>query len=202
MTEGDTGAEAAVCAGAAAADEPIIISDAVADVLLQNLASIEAEYERTIVAERRAGDAQPADGCGDDGGGAESDCEDEGAGDRDGYVALESDEDDGEWSGWQGGPDTGVAADSTDDRGELADDGPEAGQQLLENFAEFGASNPALPPPPPELNPLQATPLTDEEVDVIKDTMSKVNITPPPWARQIPDDKLLRMVQEMARTER
>lgn len=70
----------------------------------------------------------------------------------------------------------------------------------LENFADFGASNPALPPPPPGVNQLQATLLTDEEVRSIKDTMKQISVTPPAWACNLPDQQLERMVRDLLRS--
>merc|ERR1712232_567416 len=69
----------------------------------------------------------------------------------------------------------------------------------LENFADFGEGNPALPAAPPYVPQLQANPLTHQEVRLIQQTMLQVDVQPPPWARRVPDAELDRMIEELTR---
>lgn len=94
-------------------------------------------------------------------------------------------------SGWPAPP---AAADEEDSDFENFQGGG-----ALERFADFGASNPALPAPPPGMSQFEATPLTDDAVNCIKEAMSQMNLTPPPWARDVPDHKLQRMVKSALR---
>merc|ERR1712194_668770 len=67
---------------------------------------------------------------------------------------------------------------------------------VLESFADFGASNPALPAPLPGVSSLQSTLLTDTEVELIKETMRKVELTPPAWAKQLHDSEFQMMMRK------
>lgn len=70
----------------------------------------------------------------------------------------------------------------------------------LEAFADFGMSNPVLPEPPHGVPHLQATLLTEDEVNLIKETMKQVSLTPPPWAQNLLDKDFNRMVKDLVRS--
>mmetsp|Transcript_95618 Transcript_95618/g.252667 ORF Transcript_95618/g.252667 Transcript_95618/m.252667 type:complete len:200 (+) Transcript_95618:767-1366(+) len=70
---------------------------------------------------------------------------------------------------------------------------------FLESFADFGSSNPALPSPPPGMSQFEATPLTDDQVQFIKEAMKQVEIIPPLWAQNLDDRELNRKIREALR---
>merc|ERR1712060_623301 len=65
------------------------------------------------------------------------------------------------------------------------------------NWADFSAAFVPPPPPPPQL---QAAPLTSDEVDLIKQAMSHVTLAPPPWAENLPDAEIDRMIKATLRS--
>jgi len=184
------------------------ISDKMMERLMQSLGDMEADYARTLAAGEcrptpleQPGDADPEAATAGEGGaeaGSESHDEDnEGGG---GYMMIGSDD-----GGSDADPDE---VESTAPAGaEAGGSGWPAPPQVddadfqdfqgshLESFADFGSSNPLLPPPPHGLPQWAATPLTDVDVQFIKDTMKLVEPTPPPWAQNLRDAELSRMVR-------
>jgi len=237
------------------------ISDAVAERLLRSLGAMEADYERTLAAERRPPADNPLSTLPSDlnaalgvtlqeepGGGGEASSDGESSrGDEEADPAnnaymtigsdcgagsqLGSDEDEDDEEGMhveapdgvqqaqppvaplaRGGGD-GAAAEvggnSWSQPGESSSGWPQppseddfqdfAAGGALENFADFGAANPALPPPLSGVSSLQATMLTDHEVDLIKETMKQVAPTPPAWAQRLHDSEFQMMVRKALR---
>mmetsp|Transcript_29459 Transcript_29459/g.68303 ORF Transcript_29459/g.68303 Transcript_29459/m.68303 type:complete len:212 (+) Transcript_29459:21-656(+) len=191
------------------------ITDQVAERLFRSLELMEADYQRTLAAEPAArqpleptgllaelGDAEQEEDCED----AMSACSGRG------YAALGSDagsdaDDEAriaigqlpasaeDWSNWQSGTDE-VQPNCTQAFSPPAR--PPGGQEnVLECFANFAPSNPALPGPPQP--PAEAKLLTEEEVHLIKETMKQIQPTPPAWATRLSDEAFRRMIKESLR---
>jgi len=71
-------------------------------------------------------------------------------------------------------------------------------EESFENFADFESSSTALPGPS-SMSPLQACPLSDEDIRLIKATMREVRPEPPTWAQSLSDRDLQRMVKDLLR---
>eukprot|EP00913_Durusdinium_trenchii_P007062 g6644.t1 len=153
------------------------ITDEVAERLFRSLEMMEADYQRTLAAERDVDEEEDLGAAGyaalgsDDGGSDED--EEVPAGDSD-------------WGNFQTGED--VWANST-----------AAPESELESFADFGDSNPALPAPP-EMSLLQAKLLSRDEVQLIKETMQQIQLPTPSWAQRLSDRDFQRLVQESIRS--
>mmetsp|Transcript_51980 Transcript_51980/g.151017 ORF Transcript_51980/g.151017 Transcript_51980/m.151017 type:complete len:191 (-) Transcript_51980:185-757(-) len=166
-----------------------VISELEAGRLLAGLEQLQADYERTIAAGPPQASAEE-----------ESDGEGGGGAAAEGYEALGSD-DGSEHSDGEGSQlDDGLAA--AEAAGDPADDSsaPHEAAVALEDFADFSDENPALPMPPAAPPQLLSTPLTPDDVQLIQKTMQKVCPPPPSWAQNLSDDKLERMVRDLART--
>lgn len=206
------------------------LSDATCDRLLSSLEQMEADYARTVAADsRRLHEAEGTalraqllqqaaepelSGCRDEDDAASSG-PNEGSmtgyarlGSEDGDGNLDSDVEEAEKGAPEAKEEAATAVDqekcsSADAWGNGSWSSP-AGlaeeSESLENFADFGEGNPALPTAPPNIPQLQATPLTDQEVKLIKQTMLQVDLQPPPWASRIPDAELDRMIKELTRS--
>jgi len=169
------------------------------------LERMQADYEQTLEAGRRAAERLAAEA-------AESDGErSSGPHDAaaDGYTALGSDDSEGENADGNDGEGEGAAALTTatgpgvGSGARDASSGPGTQRDsasVLEDFADFSGENPALPPPPADPPQLMATPLTHDDVQLIKMTMQKVCLPPPRWAENLSDDKLESMVRELSKT--
>ncbi|CAJ1367773.1 unnamed protein product [Effrenium voratum] len=171
------------------------ITDQVAERLFRSLELMEADYQRTLAAEC----TPPLEPLGELN---ESEDEVDGFG---GYQALGSDggsSDDenkeADWGGWQVGeaasaPTEGYPPDCQDAWPQTVD------AEGLEAFADFGASNPALPAPP-DMRLLEAKLLTDDEVKLIKQTMQQIQLPTPAWAANLSDARFQRIVKDSIRS--
>mmetsp|Transcript_32811 Transcript_32811/g.67235 ORF Transcript_32811/g.67235 Transcript_32811/m.67235 type:complete len:175 (-) Transcript_32811:83-607(-) len=153
------------------------ITDEVADRLFRSLELIEADYQRTLAAEPRQRETDE-----------EEDEDEPGAG----YAALGSDDGgseeeaaDADWGAFQQSEDVWTATSDPDSQ--------------LESFADFGATNPALPAPP-EISLLQAKLLSRDEIRLIKETMQQIQLPTPSWAQRLSDRDFQRMVQDSLRS--
>lgn len=204
-----------------------VINDVVADRLLNSLEELEADYQRTMAVDRSHSghDAAEPDGnvsSESDGGDVQHGyaalgSEDEGSDDDfSGWVGARPEEPS------DGSNDAGAEAalphstDVTTDVGGLegaptawpaastgiAPEGSTSSQatDTLGGFADFGATNPAMPLPPPFRPHLQTTVLSGPDVQLIKQTMGQLNIKPPPWAQNMPDHELQRMMKKCVET--
>lgn len=200
------------CAGDAAAGESLEVDDKVMAQLMQSLSNMEADYARTVAAgEKHAASLEPGGTLGgddrdgamaEDGSDASSSREDE-ENEGGGYAMIGSD---------GGGSNTDLdEVEESAPAPEAANTGWPAPQaddldfqdfqgNHLESFADFGAANPLLPPPPNGLDLWASTPLTDTDVQFIKETMKLVEPKPPAWAQNLPDAQLQRMVRAALRS--
>lgn len=199
------------------------INDKVVDRLMRSLEDMEDDYARTVAAEVKGCQveplppadldpdepaclAAPVDGCNaaDSDGASSSRGEEEDGGGA--YMTIGSDDGNGSASGLDDeleSSDQAAKQEANANNGGWpslpADEEPDFQDfqgNPLENFADFGSSNPLLPPPPPGLTLWETTPLTDTEVQLIKDTMKQVEPSfHPSWARNLKDSELQRMVR-------
>merc|ERR1711971_1197424 len=71
------------------------------------------------------------------------------------------------------------------------------GGGALETFADFGPTNAAMPEPPPA--PVVVPRLTDDDKRIIRETMQKIDIQPPPWAARLSDKDIHRMIKRISK---
>mmetsp|Transcript_57154 Transcript_57154/g.99955 ORF Transcript_57154/g.99955 Transcript_57154/m.99955 type:complete len:230 (-) Transcript_57154:41-730(-) len=173
------------------------INAQMAQSLLLSLELLHADYAATLAAENRQPAAReklqnfsppdriPAEA--DDG--ESSGPHDDGA--LAGYAALGSDD--------EGSP-PGSEADAEDTDATVTAEAKVAADCDEDDWADFGPANPALPKPPAPPPQLQTISLTDEQCQLIKETMLGVTPVAPSWAENLSDRELHRMVQrELAR---
>ncbi|CAE7557532.1 unnamed protein product [Symbiodinium sp. KB8] len=195
-------------AGDTAADSERLpeITDQVAERLFRSLELMEADYQRTLAAEPTAPQSLHPSGILREQSDSDEDAGSDG--EEHGYAALGSevgsDEEVGtdkglcpataedDWGCWQ----SGAAEASRPAQPMQAWQDREGEKEVLESFANFGSSNPALPLPPAELRPIQANFLTEEEVKLIKETMQQICPPAPPWASKLSDEAFQRMIKE------
>lgn len=198
--------ESPLCADDEGAAPGIMLNDKMVERLMESLEEMEDDYSRTMAAEADARLAEPvaapldcstSDRSDGDSSEGEENC-------NNAYMTIGSD---GGSSGLGDGDeevlggDIRLASQVEADRGgwpgATCDDSDFQDFQgnHLENFADFGSANPLLPPPPVGMSQWEATPLTDSEVNLIKETMKQVAPTPPAWALNLGDRELQRMMR-------
>mmetsp|Transcript_67332 Transcript_67332/g.161429 ORF Transcript_67332/g.161429 Transcript_67332/m.161429 type:complete len:229 (-) Transcript_67332:220-906(-) len=203
--------------------EGVVISDEVADFLLQRLEALEQDYARTLAANPVREDdngnihaSQQADDEDSDGdeapapagyarlGDTPPDSDDDAEADDD--VTAEPGEGNGEDSSAHAGADLSAAAatawaataSQAIDWEQAATVSPSS-LPPPEDFADFGLCNPRVPPSTSASE--QDAPLTQEQVASIKEVMQGIKLQPPPWACKVSDSKLQTMVEDLLRSE-
>lgn len=191
-----------------------VIDEQVAESLLRSLELLHADYAATLAAERRLQATNESqltfnpplreDGDADDGDSNGS--HDDGA--LAGYAALGS-EDGGSTASSEADPDETAATNTAANLNTLDSNGDAATENVPaaftspdeDDWADFGPANPALPGPPAPPPQLHSISLTDEQCQLIKETMLQVKPVAPSWAQNLSDRDLHRMVEkELART--
>eukprot|EP00401_Gymnodinium_catenatum_P045403 CAMPEP_0117495816 /NCGR_PEP_ID=MMETSP0784-20121206/20331_1 /TAXON_ID=39447 /ORGANISM="" /LENGTH=204 /DNA_ID=CAMNT_0005290757 /DNA_START=65 /DNA_END=679 /DNA_ORIENTATION=+ len=194
--------------GAIAGD--VTIGDEVVDRLVDSLGRLEADYARTIAADRRLASEQETSGAAplDDDALVEP---------PQGYAMLGSDDEGGESDedaevqtsdGVSTSAATGAATvgqTTSDEVFTAVTTGAEPefddfkAAVPSEDFADFTAANLAAPPPPLAPTAL-AAPLSQEDQKLIRETMQQIHIEPPLWASRLSDKELHRMVKAITKS--